>query len=121
MRVGWRKASATLTGWIRRLLRRRLTCDSVVNSVLDVPDQLTAHTAVLVQPQRMPPQWLAFDCPCPQGHRLLVNLSFTRSPAWTLTLGQHGEVSLAPSVDSHSPAGRCHFWLQDGRIVWVQA
>lgn len=114
----WRAALGWLSDRARRLLPRPITCREAVESVLDVPGSL-AGTAVLVGPEGMPEQWLAFDCPCGQGHRLLMNLSTARSPRWRLALGRRGAVSLAPSVDSHSAVGRCHFWLRDGYPVWV--
>lgn len=110
-----------LSGRAAILFRRPITCRDVVESVLEVPDSLPHRTAVLIQPEGMPEQWLAFDCPCSDGHRLLMNLSSARSPRWRLVLARHGAVSLAPSVDSHSAAGRCHFWLRDGHPSWVRA
>lgn len=89
--------------------------------VLDLPDVLSRREVIVVGEDPTQPQWLAFDCPCRQGHRLLINLSWSRRPRWTLHQDDRDRVTLHPSVDSFSEVGRCHFWLRRGRVTWVKA
>jgi hypothetical protein len=64
------------------------------------------------------PSWIAFDCPCPNDHRLMLNLSHARRPYWQVSNLDKG-VSLNPSVDAWTDGRRCHFWLKNGKIKWV--
>ncbi|MFL6238399.1 MAG: DUF6527 family protein [Actinomycetes bacterium] len=99
----------------RRLLRRQ----AVVSSVFDVPDRTPPLRAYVVASSDRPPQWVAFDCPCRRGHRILLNLSKSRSPRWELQWGRGDLLTIRPSVDATSEFGRCHFWCLNGRIRWV--
>jgi hypothetical protein len=116
----WRMAVLAAGRLVGLFRLGRVRATSTVASVLDVPERLCARQAVVVRPDGLAEQWLAFDCPCRERHRLLVNLSEGRRPRWTLVLGRRGAVTLAPSVDSHSADGRCHFWLRDGRVTWAR-
>lgn len=107
---------------LRRLSERRhprITVGGTVAHALDVPDPLPQRQAIVVGADGAP-QWLAMTCPCRKGHQLLLNMSTARYPRWTLHCGRVGDVTLIPSVDSHSDAGRCHFWLHQGHVRWVQ-
>jgi hypothetical protein len=64
------------------------------------------------------PKWALLDCPCGNGHTILLSLQATTIPHWSLTLGKSRRPTLAPSVDRVAER-RCHFWLQDGRVTWV--
>lgn len=84
----------------------------------EIPERLPRNSAVLVCPSGQP-TWLAFDCPCRTGHRIMVNLHNSRRPRWTIE--QHdGPVTLSPSIDDVGEGRRCHFFLWGGRITWVQ-
>jgi hypothetical protein len=103
-------------GLLARLPRRRFFIADEVDTPGDVPERLPRKAMVLVrQPSR--PMWLAFDCPCERGHRLLVNLDSRRKPCWKL-YDKSRRVSLSPSVDYRGPAYRCHFLIRDGRVRW---
>jgi len=82
-----------------------------------VPDRLPRAGAILVA-DAAGPKWLAFDCPCTQRHRIMLNLSQHRRPTWRV--GRPDPLDLRPSVDSGSAAGRCHYWIRGGRVHWVQ-
>lgn len=61
----------------RRLGAPRIDEVEVYHSQSDLPESLSRHQLALVgSPQR--PKWLAFECPCGEGHRLQVNLSATK-------------------------------------------
>jgi hypothetical protein len=81
-----------------------------------VPAFIPRHTAVLVgTPSR--PRWLAFDCACGTGHRIMLNLDQTRRPMWELR--SHRPLTVKPSVDYFGPDRRCHYVIVKGRIQWM--
>lgn len=82
----------------------------------EVPDQLPRRGVVLVGPQGQA-NWLAFDCPCPIGHRLMVNLNRTRTPFWRIE--RIRPLSIRPSIYDITPSRSCHFVLSDGKVRWV--
>lgn len=91
----------------------------VVGSVAagdELPERLPRKGAVLVGPVERP-TWIAFDCPCPERHRLMINLDRTRRPAWRIR-SLH-PLTIFPSIDDNTPRRRCHFFLTRGKITWV--
>lgn len=109
-----------VSGWRARLTpRSSVIVTTSVAHVLDIPELLAPRHAVLVAEDPSRPQWLGLDCPCQRNHRLLLNLSDSRRPRWTYQLDKRGKVTLHPSVDSVSDAGRCHFWLRRGTATWI--
>lgn len=89
---------------------------AVVESADDVPERLPRNGVVLVGDITQP-KWIAFDCPCRTGHRILLNADQTRRPYWTVSHGR--KLSVAPSVDYNSPHRRCHYFIRNGRIAWA--
>lgn len=87
-----------------------------VGSVLDVPDDLGARDAVVVA-KAGAPLWLAFDCPCRAGHRVMVNLDARSRPVWRVTSAR--PLTLVPSVDERTVYGRCHYIIRGGKVRWV--
>ena len=83
----------------------------------EVPERLPRRGVILVgSPER--PAWVAFDCPCGHGHRLMVNLEKTRRPAWRIESLR--PLSIRPSIDNVTPERRCHFIVRDGKITWAR-
>jgi hypothetical protein len=82
----------------------------------DVPSRLPRCVAVIIG-ETTYPKWLAFDCPCGQGHRVLLNLDPRRRPAWRVN--RLRPLTIAPSVDDVTSARRCHFFIREGRIRWA--
>jgi hypothetical protein len=108
-------STGAVVDWWRR---RRLTTPRIdrverFEARTSVPDPVRRHTVAVVERDGLP-MWAIFECPCGNGHTLLVNLSRTRRPAWSLTADSRGP-SLAPSIDFADGKRRCHFWLQHGR------
>jgi hypothetical protein len=89
---------------------------AVVESADDIPRRLPRNGAVLVGSVSHP-KWIAFDCPCRTGHRIMLNTDKARSPRWTTTV--NGRLTLSPSVDYHHSQQRCHYFVRNGRIQWV--
>lgn len=81
-----------------------------------IPDRLPGRGVVVVCPAE--PTWVAFDCPCGKGHRVMLNLNTARYPRWTIK--QHKPLTLSPSIDDEAAGRRCHFFLTGGRVTWVQ-
>ena len=103
--------------WLPSPLRRYALAD-IVHSVGDVPINLPSRAAVVVlDGDRL--KWIAFDCPCTRGHRILVSLDEEVRPHWTVTRAQ--PLTLHPSIDAKTDGRQCHYLIRRGRIVWVPA
>lgn len=99
--------------WLPRLSWRIV---ATVEAADEVPERIPRNGAVLVASgDRL--KWLAFDCPCRTGHRVLVNLDASRVPSWRVT--NHASLTLMPSVDWRGRDRRCHYLIRRGRVVWV--
>lgn len=91
----------------------------VVSHVLagdEVPHRIPRRGVVLVGPPSHP-TWAAFDCPCEQGHRLMLNLDPARRPWWRIVLLR--PLSIRPSIDNVTTDRRCHFIVRRGTIIWA--
>jgi hypothetical protein len=88
----------------------------VVESADEIPARLPRNGAVLVG-SRIRPKWIAFDCPCRTGHRIMLNTDQSRRPHWSTTV--QGRLTISPSVDHKTAAQRCHYFVRNGRIKWV--
>lgn len=95
---------------------RRWRLVATVDAGDELPERLPKRGVVLVGSPRMP-QWAVFDCPCGDGHRLMLNLDTHRYPCWQIT--EIRPLSMRPSIDAISDAGRCHFVMRRGRILWA--
>lgn len=66
------------------------------------------------------PKWALLDCPCGRGHTILLSLSKSEKPHWSVSTDAKRQPSIYPSIDRNRYEGvRCHYWLKDGRIRWV--
>jgi hypothetical protein len=90
----------------------------IVSSADEIPETLPRNAAILVCDQG-PPKWIVFDCPCRTGHRIMLNTDRHRRPTWRVDLRSLDRLSIAPSVDAQNAARRCHYFVRNGRIVWV--
>ena len=97
---------------------RRWRLAGAVAEVDEVPSSLPAQRCMLVG-SRSHPKWLAYDCPCERGHRVLLNLDRTRRPFWTLRVSWLGRVTVSPSVADRGREGPCHYFLSNGLVEWV--
>lgn len=110
-------------GWLRRLAARfarlwrpRWRVLARVAAADEVPSHIPRCRAVVVgEPGRE--KWIAFECPCGRGHRILLNLDGARLPAWVLVA--ENPLSVHPSVDAAENSVRCHFVLRGGRVNWI--
>jgi hypothetical protein len=91
----------------------------VVAEVADVDlvsDRIPRKGVVLVGSIAQP-KWAVLDCPCGDGHRLIVNLDKTRRPNWRIEVFK--PLSIRPSIDDQTLDRRCHFTIGRGRIRWA--
>lgn len=88
-----------------------------VESADEVPERLPRNAGVIVGDERFP-KWLAFDCPCRKGHRILLNADRSRRPAWRIAVSAAGRLSVSPSVDFVGNGTRCHYFIREGRVEW---
>ena len=105
-RIPWRE-------WIPRRFWRIV---AVVGAADEIPETLPAKCAVLVGTP-LHPKWLAFDCPCKTGHRILVTLDTRHHPHWRII--DTDKLSILPSIDYWSTERRCHYMITGGQIIWV--
>jgi hypothetical protein len=109
-------ADTKLIGWWQWLPFQPWRIVAVVESAPDVPAVLPRNAAVLVG-TRQHPKWIAFDCPCRTGHRILITLDERHKPHWRLM--RTARLTLHPSVDSQTNARRCHYFIRNGRTLWA--
>lgn len=110
---------------VRRWLRRRKIYIGRIARVRyfaerhDLPDVPRANELAVAGSKSFP-KWVILDCPCGAGHTILLPLSRSIIPHWTLSTGASGAPSISPSVDRNRDRGvRCHFWLRDGEVHWA--
>lgn len=96
--------------------RRRFRVVAVVDAADEIPERLPAMGAALVG-TRARPTWIAFDCPCDEHHRVMLNLDPSRRPAWSVV--STSPLSVRPSIDEWRGDKRCHYFVRDGRVQWA--
>lgn len=89
-----------------------------VESADEVPARLPRNGAIAVGSPTAA-KWIAFDCPCRSGHRILLNLDANRKPVWGANL-RDARLSLRPSVDYADAERRCHYFVDGGKIRWAK-
>ena len=88
----------------------------VVEAADEVPEQLPRNGAVVVGSLESP-SWIAFDCPCEEHHRVMLNLDARRRPAWNMPSAM--PLTLHPSIDDVRPGNRCHYFIRQGKVQWA--
>ncbi|WP_108519109.1 DUF6527 family protein [Bradyrhizobium algeriense] len=105
---------AKALSWSRLLAKP----DFLICRATEMPPReiLEAGVLVVVGPKRNP-KWATFLCPSGCGMPLLLSLSQTRRPRWSVASDWLGRPSLSPSV-RRTDGCRCHFWLRRGSVDW---
>lgn len=109
-----RLARIPLSQWMPGRAWRIVT---IVGAADEIPARLPKKGAVVVGSLKNP-KWIAFDCPCGTGHRVLISLDRGHFPHWVIA--NTSKLSLYPSVDYKTPSRRCHYFVKNGRTVWVK-
>src|SRR5713226_7403315 len=76
-----------------------------------IPEKIPRNGVVVVSRLGLP-TWVAFDCPCRSGHRIMVNLDGSWRPHWRITSLK--PLSISPSFDDVTQQQRCNFLLRQG-------
>jgi hypothetical protein len=90
---------------------------ATVEAADEIPPQLPSTGAVLVGSIKHP-KWLAFDCPCKTGHRIMITLDQKHFPHWSIF--NEKKLTVSPSVDYRVPGRRCHYLIRQGKVIWVK-
>ncbi len=88
---------------------------STVDAADEIPAEIPKRRAVLVSSGGRF-TWIAFDCPCGRGHRVMLNLDPRRRPSWNVQ--DTVLLTIHPSIDDRTSGRRCHFNLRAGRVRW---
>jgi hypothetical protein len=102
--------------WWHWLPRWRWRIIGVVEAADEIPARLPQKGVVVVGLVD-DPKWLAFDCPCLTGHRIMVNLDVNRLPHWEVF--RTSALTVWPSIDCVGPRRRCHYLIAGGRVIWI--
>ncbi|WP_368858331.1 DUF6527 family protein [Nocardia alni] len=89
----------------------------MVDAADEIPERLPLNGAVVVGTIDHP-TWIAFDCPCVDHHRVMLNLDVRRYPAWVMQPIKM--LTLQPSIDELRQGKRCHYFICKGKVQWVQ-
>lgn len=103
--------------WWQWLPFQRWRIVGAAESADEVPERLPRNGVALVVDAGKT-KWIAFDCPCRTGHRIMVNADPARRPHWTLNA--LAPLTIYPSIDYHGSQRRCHYFIRGGRIVWTK-
>lgn len=95
---------------------RKFRVIQVVEAADEVSERLPRNGAVVVGSMERP-TWIAFDCPCEEHHRVMLNLDTRRRPAWTMQSAK--PLTLRPSIDELRPGKRCHYLIRKGKVRWA--
>jgi len=99
--------------WFRQYLtKRHFKKINFVSQISEIPDHIKREAYIVEKGGRR--VWLVFDCPCNNGHRLMVNLSEKRKPFWSIKIRKH-QLSVSPSVWLHDEC-YSHFWIENSNI-----
>lgn len=90
----------------------------IVDSADEIPEVIRRKGAVLVGTETYV-KWVAFDCPCGSGHRILLNVDKRTRPFWGLSGSKR--LTLKPSIDYRDGTRRCHYFIADGRVHWARS
>lgn len=88
-----------------------------VEAADQVPQRLPRNGAVVVGTVAAN-KWIVFDCPCRNGHRIMLNTDSARRPFWRVTRARG--LSVEPSIDSTFRDLHCHYWIRNGRVEWFR-
>jgi hypothetical protein len=79
-----------------------------------IPRHLPRRGVALAGPADHP-TWVAFDCPCASGHRVMLNTDRHRRPYWRIV--ERKPLTVRPSVRYRGDT-KCHFLITDGKVQW---
>jgi Family of unknown function (DUF6527) len=110
-------ADLTRIAWWQWIPIFRWRIVAVVDEADLIPLRLPRNGAVLVG-TRNRPKWIAFDCPCRDGHRIMLSTDHNARRHWATTV--QGSLTISPSIDYAASTDRCHYFIRAGRVRWVE-
>lgn len=101
--------------WLSRRWRTELRVIDVVGD--ELPESLRRGQVIRLIDEGE--EWsVGMVCPCGCGDKIELMLLPGVKPRWNLTIDRQGRPTLHPSV-WRSVGCKSHFWLRDGRVMWV--
>jgi hypothetical protein len=85
----------------------------------DYPDETLAPGVLHVVGGKNYQKWAYLKCPCGCGAQIMLSLSTTKRPNWTVTFDWLGRPTIRPSI-WQSDGCFSHFWVREGRIEWTK-
>ena len=64
-------------------------------------------------------KWAYFRCPCDCGETVMLSLSKTSRPRWTVAIDKRGRPTVTPSI-RQTEGCYSHFWVRNGTIDWCR-
>jgi hypothetical protein len=89
-----------------------------VSSASEIPASLPRKAAVLVGGEEHV-KWIAFDCACGTGHRIMLNTDPARRPYWSIQ-AKGRSLTIYPSIDYKGGDKRCHYFISAGQTMWAK-
>lgn len=89
-----------------------------VTAADEIPGSLPFRGAVTVGPLAGGLSWIAFDCPCGRGHRVMLNLDPNRAPSWKVKTMR--PLTIRPSINDCSIDNHCHYFITQGKTIWAR-
>jgi hypothetical protein len=120
--VSWKVRLANLWRGVRhalfpsRLKKLRFERVLVFQSGEATPKHLS-HTDMVLIRSGTRDKWLRFACPNGCGGTVMLDLSPTRQPRWSLDMHTDGTITVYPSVVNRECGA--HFLIRRNRITWI--
>lgn len=103
--------------WIPIFRKWRIV--ALVDAADEIPETIPKKGVILVATQNKV-KWIAFDCPCKIGHRIMLSLDKNNCPCWKIE--NMKKLTIWPSIDyiNENASTRCHYIIKNGNINWVK-
>lgn len=63
-------------------------------------------------------KWAYLKCPDNCGETIMLNLSKSKSPSWSISQDKYGRTNISPSINKKDGC-KSHFWIKKGNVNWV--
>lgn len=96
---------------------------------IEKPDFYTKFLSLYPSPEEIKPgvlivvgnskfkKWACLKCPDGCGETILLSLSQSRRPRWTVVVDWLGRPTICPSIRQLDGC-KSHFWLKQGTVEW---
>jgi hypothetical protein len=82
------------------------------------PNSIRKGTLIVVGGQDYQ-KWAYFRCPCDCGETIMLSLSKTTRPSWSVSIDSHQRPTISPSVRQIAGCFS-HFWVREGNVQWCR-